>query len=157
MSTNPLVHEIHSLHNFFKRSVSIFTEADSRFAPSPEMYPVAGQIAHTAFTIDWFLDAAFVRTDGFDMQFDEHIRLAMEASSLTAELARFDKACARATELIGGAPMDFMMQPIPNDQIAPGAPRLWIVGAMTDHTAHHRGALTVYARLLGKVSPMPYM
>jgi uncharacterized damage-inducible protein DinB len=25
-----------------------------------------------------------------------------------------------------------------------------------EHTAHHRGALTVYSRLLGKVPPMPY-
>jgi uncharacterized damage-inducible protein DinB len=31
-----------------------------------------------------------------------------------------------------------------------------IFGAITDHTAHHRGALTVYARLAGAVPPMPY-
>ena len=38
-----------------------------------------------------------------------------------------------------------------------GQPRLAIFGALTDHTAHHRGALSVYTRLLGKVPPMPYM
>jgi uncharacterized damage-inducible protein DinB len=38
-----------------------------------------------------------------------------------------------------------------------GLPRHSVVSALMDHTAHHRGALTVYARLLGKVSPMPYM
>ena len=38
-----------------------------------------------------------------------------------------------------------------------GLPRSAIFGAITDHTAHHRGALTVYARLLGKTPPMPYM
>jgi uncharacterized damage-inducible protein DinB len=27
---------------------------------------------------------------------------------------------------------------------------------MVEHTAHHRGALTVYSRLLGKVPLMPY-
>ena len=37
-----------------------------------------------------------------------------------------------------------------------GAPRAAVVGPIVDHTAHHRGALTVYARLLGKVAPMPY-
>ena len=31
-----------------------------------------------------------------------------------------------------------------------------IVWAMVEHTAHHRGALTVYSRPLGKVPPMPY-
>jgi uncharacterized damage-inducible protein DinB len=37
-----------------------------------------------------------------------------------------------------------------------GQPRHSIIGALIDHTAHHRGALTVYARLLSKVPPMPY-
>jgi uncharacterized damage-inducible protein DinB len=32
-----------------------------------------------------------------------------------------------------------------------------IFRAITDHTAHHRGALTVYARTQGIVPPMPYM
>ncbi len=36
-------------------------------------------------------------------------------------------------------------------------PRFAIFSAITDHTAHHRGALTVYARLKGIVPPMPYM
>jgi uncharacterized damage-inducible protein DinB len=38
-----------------------------------------------------------------------------------------------------------------------GLPRCTILNALTDHTAHHRGALSVYARLLGLVPPMPYM
>jgi len=32
-----------------------------------------------------------------------------------------------------------------------------IFSAITAHTAHHRGALTVYARILGLVPPMPSM
>ena len=32
-----------------------------------------------------------------------------------------------------------------------------IISTITDHTAHHRGALTVYARVSGLVPPMPYM
>jgi uncharacterized damage-inducible protein DinB len=31
-----------------------------------------------------------------------------------------------------------------------------IVWGMVEHTAHHRGALSVYSRLLGKTPPMPY-
>ena len=31
-----------------------------------------------------------------------------------------------------------------------------IVWSIVEHTAHHRGALTVYSRLLGKVPIMPY-
>jgi len=37
-----------------------------------------------------------------------------------------------------------------------GRPLFEIIGAMVEHTAHHRGALAVYTRLLGKVPPMPY-
>jgi uncharacterized damage-inducible protein DinB len=37
-----------------------------------------------------------------------------------------------------------------------GEPRLAIVGAICEHTAHHRGALAVYARLLGYAPPIPY-
>ena len=36
-----------------------------------------------------------------------------------------------------------------------GAPRFAIAGAITDHTAHHRGALTVYARLNQMTPPDP--
>jgi uncharacterized damage-inducible protein DinB len=38
-----------------------------------------------------------------------------------------------------------------------GLSRMAIFSAITDHTAHHRGALTVYARLNKLVPPMPYM
>jgi len=49
------------------------------------------------------------------------------------------------------------MTPMPEGPVLGGAPRIAIVSGITDHTAHHRGALTVYARLSGKVPPMPYM
>jgi hypothetical protein len=40
-------------------------------------------------------------------------------------------------------------------EVAVGAAAISARGS-TDHTAHHRGALTVYSRLLGKVPKMPY-
>jgi uncharacterized damage-inducible protein DinB len=47
--------------------------------------------------------------------------------------------------------------PLPEGAIMGGAPRMAIFSGITDHTAHHRGALTVYARLKGVVPPMPYV
>ena len=35
-------------------------------------------------------------------------------------------------------------------------PRYEVIGGVVDHTAHHRGALAVYARLQGKTPAMPY-
>jgi uncharacterized damage-inducible protein DinB len=37
-----------------------------------------------------------------------------------------------------------------------GQPISDIVWGMVEHTAHHRGALTVYSRQLGKIPVMPY-
>ena len=50
-----------------------------------------------------------------------------------------------------------LMAPLPAGPIMGGAPRMAIFSAITDHTAHHRGALTVDARISGIVPPMPYM
>ena len=37
-----------------------------------------------------------------------------------------------------------------------GEPVGGIFWGIVEHTAHHRGVLTMYSRLLGKVPPMPY-
>ena len=37
------------------------------------------------------------------------------------------------------------------------APKGAAAQGLVDHTAHHRGALAVYARLVGKTPSMPYM
>jgi uncharacterized damage-inducible protein DinB len=50
-----------------------------------------------------------------------------------------------------------MMVPLPPGPVMGGMPRMAIVGAIQDHTAHHRGALTVYSRLCGHTPAMPYM
>ena len=45
----------------------------------------------------------------------------------------------------------------PPNPIMGEMPRYSIIGGVTDHTAHHRGALTVYQRLLELTPLMPYM
>ena len=48
-----------------------------------------------------------------------------------------------------------LMEPI-KAEIMNGDPKMVIIYSLADHTAHHRGALAVYARLLGKTPKMPY-
>jgi uncharacterized damage-inducible protein DinB len=60
------------------------------------------------------------------------------------------------TKVVGAASDQELFEPIADKRIMEGAPRCAIVSALTDHTAHHRGALSVYARLIGKEPPMPY-
>jgi len=90
------------------------------------------------------------------MDFGTHEKKLREVTSLNAAKNQLDEAFAAVVKTIGEASDQVLCEPIPDKQIMEGAPRCSIVGAIADHTAHHRGALSVYARLLGKVPPMPY-
>lgn len=149
-----LVEELEQTRKFFGTTTSVFDAADAAFAPTPEMYTVAGQIAHVGLTIDWFLAGAF--GSGWNMDFEGDIARAKAITSLDAARATVADGFANAIRTIGGSTDADLTAPIPNDIIMNGAPRQAVVGAIVDHCAHHRGALAVYARLLGKVPPMPY-
>ena len=150
------VKELDSAHEYFNRSTRLLTEEHSTFAPSEGMLTAAQQVAHSAHTIDWFVEGAF-RPEGFDMNFEEHGKIIAKCASLTAARAWFEKSVADAKAAVATKSDAELMAPLPPGPIMGGAPRLAIFGAITDHTAHHRGALTVYARLKGVVPPMPYM
>jgi uncharacterized damage-inducible protein DinB len=148
--------EISSAHEFFNRSTRHLTEEHSSFAPAPGMMTAAQQVAHAAHTIGWFIEGAF-RPEGFDTNWEEHAKVIATYTSLAAAREWFEKAIAAAkTEVASKSDADLMTL-LPAGPIMGGAPRMGIFGAITDHTAHHRGALTVYARLRGVVPPMPYM
>lgn len=154
MIATGLVQELESTRKFFATSTSVLDEGDSGFAPSAELYTVAGHVAHVADTMDWFMAGAFGA--GWDMDFDAAIARAKAVTSLTEARALLAKAFDDAIATVRAATDDDLQAPIPNDNIMNGAPRLAVISGIVDHTAHHRGALTVYARLTGKVSPMPY-
>ncbi|MDX2177652.1 MAG: DinB family protein [Candidatus Sumerlaeia bacterium] len=147
---------IKEVQDFFNRSTRIFDEADANFAPVPGMFNVAAQVMHTALTVEWFAEGAF-RPEGFSMDFEEHDRLARGVASLADARARLDSAFAHAAEVFGSKTDAELMEPLPPGMVMGGEPRIAVLSGIEDHTAHHRGALTVYARLLGKTPPMPYM
>jgi uncharacterized damage-inducible protein DinB len=150
------VMELESAREFFNRSTRNLTEDHSTFAPAPEMMTAAQQVAHVAQTVDWFLEGAF-RPEGFNEDFEGMGKEIASYTSLAAARAWFEKAVDAAKASIAGKSDAELMTPLPPGPIMGGAPRSAIFGAITDHTAHHRGALTVYARLKGVVPPMPYM
>jgi uncharacterized damage-inducible protein DinB len=153
--TDSYVAELKSTQFFFNNTISVLTEEDSGFSPSDEMYSVAGQVAHVARTVDWFVDGAF-SPDGFEMNFEEHIAQARAVSSLTEARAWLDRAFSNAVSVFSTKTSEELNQPLPQGPIMGGMPRSAVIGGITDHTAHHRGALSVYARLVGKTPPMPY-
>jgi uncharacterized damage-inducible protein DinB len=141
--------------SFFERSTSVLEEADSEFRPREEMMTVAQQVAHAAQTLDWFINGV-TRPEGFDLNFEEQSKIWRETKSLTEARANFVAACERATEFLRSKTPEELARPIPPGPIMGGQPMSEIVWAMVEHTAHHRGALAVYARLLGKIPLMPY-
>ncbi|GAK59719.1 hypothetical protein U27_06704 [Candidatus Vecturithrix granuli] len=154
MFRDGLIMELQTMRQFFLNSTSCLTEADSSFAPTPEMFTAAQQVAHAALTIDWFMDGAFGKE--FDMDFEQQMAEIKKFTSLQQALANFEKAIERAILTVRESSDEELMSPLPAGPIMGGAPKAAVISAMADHTAHHRGALTVYSRLLGKVPPMPY-
>ncbi len=149
-----LVKELESTQKFFNTTVSVFEPDDAGFAPYPELYTVAGHIAHSAYSIDWFIEGAF--GDGWDMDFEGLIAKAKEVTSLQEATEWLDRSFVNATAVVGKASDEVLFESIPDTRIMEGAPRLAVVSGIVDHTAHHRGSLAVYARLIGKEPPMVY-
>lgn len=141
---------------FFNRSTRNLTEAHSGIRPAEGMMTAAQQVAHAAQTIDWFIEGAF-RPEGFATDFEQQARALEACTSLTVARAWFEKAMANAKAVVSAKTDADLSAALPPGPIMGGAPRMAIFHAITDHTAHHRGALAVYARLNGIVPPMPYM
>ena len=155
MSAAPgLVMELQQTLKFFKNTLSCFEAGDAGFAPNEDVFTVAGQVAHTAFTVDWFIEGGFGA--GWDMDFDAEVAKAKAVTSLDEAVAALDAAFENAEKVVGAASDEELFSPIPDQNIMAGAPRQAVVSGIVDHTAHHRGSLAVYARLLGKVPTMPY-
>ena len=150
------VGELAATRDFFNRSTRNLTEALSSYAPAPGLMTTAQQVAHAAQTIDWFVEGAF-RPEGFGMDFEAMAKDVAAVSSLAKAREWFEKAVAQASAKLGAQSDADLLAPLPDGPIMGGMPRIAIVGAITDHTAHHRGVLTLHARLNGIVPPMPYM
>lgn len=140
---------------FFERSTRVLEEADSKFHPKEGMMTVAQQVAHTAQTLDWFIEGAS-RPEGFDLDFEKIMKQIQSVESLTAARKALDESFAKAIQYLRSRTAAELAAPLPPGPIMAGQPISCVVWAMVEHTAHHRGALTVYARLLGKVPAMPY-
>jgi uncharacterized damage-inducible protein DinB len=141
--------------DFFQRSTRVLEEADSGFRPREDMMTVAQQVAHTAHTIDWFIEGA-ARPEGFDLDFAKMAAAIDAVTSLDAARKWLATAFANAVQFLRSQSPADLARPLPPGPVMGGQPISDIVWSMVEHTAHHRGALTVYSRELGKVPPMPY-
>ena len=157
MSPKEFAANIKASKEYFDRSTRCLTEAHSGFRPTPESMSAAQQVAHVAQTYDWFIEGAFQRPDGFDLDLDKHMRAVEAVTSLAEARTWLEKSVAAAVKEVESKSMDELNAPLPDGPVMGGMPKRCIMGALDEHTAHHRGVLTVYSRLNGLVPAMPYM
>ncbi|MBU0474312.1 MAG: DinB family protein [Bacteroidetes bacterium] len=149
-----LIEQLKTQEKFFLNTVSVLTEKDSSFKPKEEMYTVAQQVAHAADTVNWFLEGAF-GSAGFVMNFEKYDEKMKSFKSFDESIKYFKDEFAKGISRLEAIDDSELYAPI-EGEIMTGAPKLAVIGAIADHTAHHRGSLAVYARLLGKAPKMPY-
>jgi len=152
--SNAAVYELESTRKFFLTTISVLTADDETFAPAPDMYTTAAQIAHVAITVDWFMAGAFGA--GWDTDYDVHIAQAKAVTSIDVAREMLAQSFGSAIAALSTMSEADLNEPIPNDTVMGGAPKRAVISGIVDHTAHHRGSLAVYARLRGKVPLMPY-
>ncbi len=150
--SQPYINQLKASKEFFQRSTGVLEEADSEFRPEKHMMTAAQQVAHVAHTLDWFREGAS-RPEGFDFNFEKQAQELATVKSLSTARQMLETAYAKAIEFLGSHDP---AEPLPPGPFMGGEPLACIVWGMVEHTAHHRGALTVYSRLLGKEPPMPY-
>lgn len=149
-----LVSQLEMAEKLVATTTSVFTAEDATFAPDPVLYTVAGHIAHAADSIEWFVEGAF--GEGWDLDFETLIAKARAVESLSDARAWLDRAFRTAIGTVEESDEETLRAPIGDTRIMGGAPRMAVVSGIVDHTAHHRGSLAVYARLVGKAPPMLY-
>ena len=155
MIKDNLIKELESSYGFFKNTIECLSEEDSDFAPKDGLFTVSQQVAHTAQTVDWFIDGAFVSKE-FDMNFEKHVEELKKTKSLEEAKNIFNKAVNNAKSVLDNLDDEELNTPLPEGPIMGGVPKYAVISALSDHTAHHRGSLAVYARLIGKEPKMPY-
>jgi uncharacterized damage-inducible protein DinB len=152
---NELVQQLNSSQEFFNRSTRVLEESDSSFHPKDGMLTVAQHVAHCAQTVDWFIEGAS-RPEGFDLDFEKAAHVVESIKSLTEGRRMFDTAYANCIAFLQKQTPESLQKALPSGPVMGGEPIVNIFWGIIDHSSHHRGALTVYSRLLGKVPVMPY-
>lgn len=150
-----LINQLNGSKTFLDKSTECLTEEDSGLVPAEGMMSAAQQIAHIAQTVDWFMEGVFGK--GFDMDFEESAKEIMAVTSLKEARDWCARSYKAAVDTIESKSDDELNELTPADSFFGGTPKGLVLGGIWEHTAHHRGALTVYARLAGKVPAMPYM
>jgi uncharacterized damage-inducible protein DinB len=156
MFAEQIVNMLEMQRRYFLKTAACLKPEDAAFRPAPGMLSTAGQIAHAAQVVDWFLDGAF-SPEGMNEDWEKQASQVEAVTELSVAIDWLNDAYNRAIDAARAHSQDEWQEPIAQESIMGGLPRATIFGGMADHSAHHRGSVAVYARLLGHVPEMPYM
>ena len=154
MTPQILVDQLKASKEYLDRATSELSEADSTYAPDDEAFTTAQQMSHIAKTVDWLMEGGF--GEGFDMNFEEQATILRDIASLKGARSLCAQSYDNAIKLIASKSTEEIFEPMPEGPIMGGDPKFVVVSVIVEHTAHHRGSLSTYTRLCGKVPPMPY-
>ncbi|AKQ66816.1 hypothetical protein A176_003728 [Myxococcus hansupus] len=179
-TTHPFVQKLRMHRQFFHRTLACFRDEDATFRVTQESMTAAGQVLHAAAAIEYFLSGLFGAFEGWstmsrrqqgfaDMSWAQSANTSPEERNAATEVEEagrslrkaaelFDRSMDSASEMFGGRTMEELTQPslLPNPLFPPWFTAAHVFELMLDHTAHHRGALTQYARGLGLEPKIPY-
>ena len=152
----PLIASLQASQEYFERSIGALPEEHSTFAPRDGMFTAAQLVAHVALSMDWFIDGAFSSDTGFNMNLEGDAKKIEAVTSLETAKTMLRNSYEAARTRIAGLSEEILESALPEGPVMGGLPRKSVVDGIVEHTSHHRGALTVYARLQSLTPPMPY-
>jgi uncharacterized damage-inducible protein DinB len=155
MTPEILVSQLKASKEYLDRATRELTEEDASYAPDENSFTSAQQLGHIAQTVDWFMEGAFGA--GFNMDFENHDLQARNVKTMSDARAACTVSFDKAINTFSSKTPEELMELMPAGPVMCEQPKLTVVAGIVEHTAHHRGSLSVYTRLCGKVPPMPYM
>ncbi len=141
MSKQEMIGNLESSRTFFQNSSSCLTEADSAYAPKKGMFTVSQLVGHVAQTIDWFMEP-LISENGFNMDFEGLEKKIRDVNSLESAMKWLNESYTSAIAIIESQYESLFTEPLPEGPIMGGCPKYSVIGAIIEHTAHHRGTLT---------------
>ena len=141
-------------HKYLSKILRDFEEEHADFRPADGMMTVAQQIRHIAATVSWFRKGAFGA--GFDMDFGKLEAKNLAPTTLGEAMKKLDATYDAYAAFLEPLDEGELMAPMAPNPIFGEAPKMLVLIAGGDHTAHHRGALSVYLRLVGVKPAMIY-
>ena len=139
---------------FLQNIVKDITPENGEFRPTDESMTAVQQIRHIAGTVRWFREGAFGK--GFDADFEKAAAEVAKPATLDQALKELNETYDDFIAFLESQSAEELAKPMADNPFMGNSPRFVVVTACNEHTAHHRGALTVYLRLVGVTPTMAY-